>query len=737
MTEFAIALTVAMGEAPEAPPETQVPNNLPRDRTRFIGRTREVSACLRLLAQSRLLTLTGIGGGGKTRLALEVARRAIERFPDGAWYADLASLDDPERVAQVIALALAIPGDPEISSLSQLEAYFAERRTLLVLNNCEHLRGPVGEVVTHLLPRSTGLTILATSRASLALGGEQLFPVGSLALPEAGEVRREAIGGAEAVRLFIDRARLGDPGFELTPESAPVVAEVCRRLDGIPLALELAVARLRVLSVPELLARLDDRFRLLTGGTRAALPRHQTLRAAIGWSYDQLDDAEQRLMRCLGAFRGGCTLEGAAQVAGANLAGLEARGDVGGSDPIEAADEFEVLDCLGRLVDSSLVVLRKGEDGSTRYDLLETVREFAFEQLTTLGEFEAVAAAHLDHVRAISAESGPKLLQADAGPSKRAIDREVENIVVALSRADGLPRGPLVSLQTVAALRLYWVNGGRVGLGARLTHEALERSAGLGPIWSRAMALQTAATLAFYQRRFDEARTAMEEALAISRSLDKWHGVAVGLSMLGTLAELDGDLTRARAYLTEATELFRSHGDDMRLASMLTSLSSLCETEGRIAEAVALSRESAELSFKVGNRDGASTAQLNLARLALAAGDCETAAPPLRRGLELAMQIGSVRHLAAAFDLSAVVAMGREELAVTARFLEIAEQMRVRAHQADELQALASLGAARTWVATSMTDAEREACAAAVRSLDAETAQRELTDWLAAREPKA
>lgn len=721
MLAFASALAVAVGRAPDAPPETKVPNNLPRDRTRFIGRSRETSSCLRLLAQCRLLTLTGIGGGGKTRLALELARRAIERFPDGVWYADLASLDDPERVAQSVALALAVPGDSESSPLSLLETHFAEGRALLILNNCEHLRAAIGELVAHLLPRAPGLTILATSRTSLAIDGEQLFPVGSLSLPDAGEVRPEVIAGTEAVRLFVDRARAGDPSFELTTESAPIVAEVCRRLDGIPLALELAVARLRVLSAPELLARLDDRFRLLTGGTMAALPRHQTLRAAIGWSYDQLEVSEQRLLRCLGSFRGGCTLDGAVRVAAANL-----------PEVTQGVDEFEVLDLLGRLVDSSLVVLRRVEDGSSRYDLLETVREFALEQLNAAGEFESVAAAHLDHVRALSSDAAPKVHQAEAGAARRAVDREIENVVVALSRADRLPRGPLTSLETVAALRLYWVNSGRLGLGARLVQEALERSSGLGPIWPRAQALQAAATLAFYQRRFEDARAAMEEALAISRALGKWLGIAVGLSMLGSLAERDGDLALARSHLTEAIELFRQHGDEMRVASMVNSLANLSEAEGDRAGAIALFRESAHLSLKVGNRDGASTAHLNLGRLALLAGDESGAVIGLADGLALAIQIASVRHLAAAFDLSAVIAMRRGDASMAARCLETAEQMRLNAHQADELQYLKPLIQARAWIADRFGPEARAEHAAAVRALPPEAAQQDLADWLAA-----
>ncbi|MCC7144663.1 MAG: protein kinase [Candidatus Eisenbacteria bacterium] len=731
ITEFSNALAVAVGGAQEAPPDTQVPSNLPRERTRFIGRTRETSACLRLLAQCRLLTLTGIGGGGKTRLALEVARRAVERFPDGVWYVDLASLDDPERVAQNIVMALALPGDPETSSLSQLETYLAGRYALLVVNNCEHLRAAVGGIVAHLLRRAPGLTILATSRASLAVEGEQLYPVGSLSMPEAGEVRREVIAGAEAVRLFVDRARLSDPNFELTAQSAPVVAEVCRRLDGIPLALELAVARLRVLSLPELCARLDDRFRLLTGGSMAALPRHQTLRGAIGWSYEQLEDGEQRLLRGLGAFRGGCTLEGAVRVAQANLAGAETDGSAGETPASGGVDEFEVLDRLGRLADSSLVVLRRVEDGSSRYDLLETVREFASEQLNAAGEFVAVAAAHLEHVRAISAEWTRKVHQADAGASRRAIDREIENVVAALSRADGLPQGARASLETVAALRLYWVNSGQAGLGVRLVEEALERAKSLGPIWPRAQALQTKATLAFYQGRIEDARSAMEEALSISRRLDKWLGVAAGLSMLGTLAERDGNLVQARAHMNEAVELFRQHGDEMRLGSMLSSLASLSDEEGDTAQASALFDESARLSEKVGNWDGVSTARLNLGRLALRAGDDSAALTSLRAGLALARQISSVRHLAAAFDLSAVVAMRREDASTAARFMEVSEQMRLGAHLADELRHFKPLMVARAWMAERLTSEARAECAAAVRAMAPEAAQLELADWLA------
>ncbi|HVE64949.1 MAG TPA: protein kinase, partial [Thermoanaerobaculia bacterium] len=317
---FAEALTADRILEPTIPsdafgPPAASPHNLPAERTRFIGREKELVECRRLLAEIRLLTLTGIGGCGKTRLALKVAEGLIESHPDGVRFVDLAPLTDQARVAEAVAAALSVPEAAGKKLLDALGEHVRGKRLLLVLDNCEHLIAASAELADALLRSGEAVRILATSREGLGVEGERLFALRSLAVPSKAS-GREAVGAVEAVQLFVDRAQIALNGFALTDENAGAIAEICRRLDGIPLAIELAAARVRVLSPDQIRAKLDDRFRLLTGGRKSALPRHQTLRATIQWSYDQLSPAEQRIFRLLSVFAGGWTLESAARVSG-------------------------------------------------------------------------------------------------------------------------------------------------------------------------------------------------------------------------------------------------------------------------------------------------------------------------------------------------------------------------------------------------------------------------------------
>lgn len=637
------ALSVAQGATPSEPPMIRVPNNLPKDRTRFVGRTRELSECVRHLSDARLLTITGIGGGGKTRLSQELARRVSERFSDGTWFVELASLPDGDRVPNAVASALSIAESPSTPITDLVEARLRGETTLLILNNCEHLRGDVAPLVDRLLAAAPNLRIIATSRAPIGASGERIYSLGSLSLPAPNCRDRASVAASESARLFVARAQTGDPNFDLDDETAAPVAEICRRLDGIPLALELAAARMRLLSVQDLLARLDDRFRLLVGGTKGALARHQTLRATIEWSYDQLEPDEQAVLRALGVFRGGWNLAAAAAVTGPD------------------ADEFDVLDRLGRLIDNSLIAADRGEAAGSRYVMLETVREYAEERLAAAGEFDAVAAQHLSYVHTVAVAAHAKFNSAEVGETTRAFDRDLENVVVALARCDTLPDGVTKSLEIVAALRLYWLGSGHLELGRRLAAEALARPGAQGIFWPRALGQQTMASIAYYQGRRDEARQAMEESLAISRALGRELGVAAGLSMLGTLAHLGGDFATARAYLTEATEIYRSRGDFVRVGSMLTSLASLHQDEGDLKTCIELHQEALRLSKEFGRWNGAAVAALNLALVSFDAGTPEPVPDHLRDGCELIVRSESIRLMMPALDLIGTLAAARGE----------------------------------------------------------------------------
>ena len=341
------------------------PNNLPHQVTSFVGRESELVELQRLLTRTRLLTLTGSGGCGKTRLALQVAADSLERFPDGAWLVELAPLADPDLVPQTVASVLGLKGEPGKPIARSLVEHLEDKRLLLLLDNCEHLLDGCAQLVATLVRQCPLVTLLASSREALGIDGEQAYRVPSLSLPDLRrEHTRESVARFEAVQLFTDRALFARPDFQVTEQNVAALASICQRLDGIPLAIELAAARVRSLSVEEINRKLDQRFQLLTGGSRTALPRQQTLRSLIDWSYDLLSDRERQVLQRLSVFAGGWTLEAAE---------LVCAGD-------GVADQ-EVLDLLASLCDKSLVLVEQNDEGY-RYRLLETVRQYARERLT-------------------------------------------------------------------------------------------------------------------------------------------------------------------------------------------------------------------------------------------------------------------------------------------------------------------------------------------------------------------
>ena len=370
--------------------------NLPVQLTSFVGRERELDELDALVERHRLVTLIGTGGTGKTRLMLEAAGRLVDRFSDGAWLAELAPLGDPAQVASEIARALGAPEIPGQPAIDTVQAFVAEKELLLLLDNAEHLVDGVAGVAGRLLAAAPRLRILTTSREALAVTGEAVLQLQSLSCPiatgrpgdhEPPPIDLDAVAGTEAVRLFMDRATSVAPEFELGHDNAAAISEICRRLDGIPLAIELAAARVSVLSPGDIAQRLGDRFRLLAGGRRTAVPRQQTLHALIDWSWDLLTDDDRRLLRRLSIFAGGWTAAAAARIVG---------------DDDQGADEAEVLDGLTRLVDRSLVIIDRGP--STRFRMLETIRQYAREKLIEAGEVERLADRHFAAYAALAAD---------------------------------------------------------------------------------------------------------------------------------------------------------------------------------------------------------------------------------------------------------------------------------------------------------------------------------------------
>jgi predicted ATPase/class 3 adenylate cyclase len=420
--------------------------NLPVQLTSFIGRERELADVQALVGRHRLVTLIGTGGTGKTRLMLETAGRLADRFGDGTWLAELAPLGDPAQVASEIARALGAPEVPGQPALATVQAFLADKEILLLLDNAEHLVETVAAIAERLLSAAPQLRILATSREALAVTGEAVYQLRSLSCPAPAAVRSvddpasddlAAAAGTEAVRLFLDRASTVDPGFILAQANVGSVSEICRRLDGIPLAIELAAARVSVMSPDEIAKRLGDRFRLLAGGRRTAVPRQQTLHALIDWSWDLLTEDDRVLLRRLSIFAGGWTVGRAIRIVG---------------DGDEPLDEVELLDRLTRLVDRSLVIVDRG--ASTRFRMLETIRQYAREKLIAAGEVERLADRHFRAFASLATVAEPELRGAGMVDWLDRMDSDVENLDAALEW--GLESMPWEAVRMATALLAYW-----------------------------------------------------------------------------------------------------------------------------------------------------------------------------------------------------------------------------------------------------------------------------------------
>src|SRR5262245_10580373 len=527
-------------------------HNLPREVASFVGREAELEECARLLGTTRILTLTGSGGSGKTRLAIRLVTGLIEKHAGGVWFVDFGPLSDPAHVMQAVAQALAVREE----SGRSLERSLIERLNgppmLLVLDNCEHVLSTAGPLVETLLQGCENLKVVATSREALSLTGEQVYSVPTLAVPPTGRrLKPEALKAYASVQLFVERAVQVQPAFVLDAKNSESVAEICRRLDGIPFAIELAAARAKVLAVEQIRAKLDDRFRLLTGGSKAALPRQQTLRATIQWSYDHLHLEEQQLMRALAVFAGGWTLEAATAVCGV-------------SD-----DEFEVLDLLTRLIDKSLVVVEHSRGGETRYRFLETVRQYALERLVEAGESEAVRDRHIAFYCALAEQAEPHFRTHDQAEWIRRLNIEHENLLVALAWRE-LPEGePELALRLGGAVWRFWLIGGHLGLGRGILTQLL-KTPGLPA--ARAKALYGSSLLAFEQGDYDSAQKGVEECMNLYQAAGDESRVAACLGMLGNIEGQRRDFDAARAHYEAALNVYRRDSNRHGIASQLNNL---------------------------------------------------------------------------------------------------------------------------------------------------------------------
>jgi non-specific serine/threonine protein kinase len=636
------------------------PNNLPAERTSFIGRRRELAECTRLLDGTRLLTLTGIGGCGKTRLALRLAARRLATFPGGVWFVDLAPLQEAERVALTVATALGVHETPGTELFGSLIARLAEAPTMLVLDNCEHVLGAAASLVDALLTACPALRILVTSREGLGVDGERAFSLPSLSLPSPSQGEDlGVIEASEAVQLFVDRARQVDGRFELNARTATAVAEICRRLDGIPLAIELAAARVKLLTVEEMRHLLHDRFRLLTGGSRTALPRHQTLRATIQWSEEQLADPERRLFHLLSVFAGGWTLEAGARVAWSDV------------------DEIAALAGLGRLVDKSLVLTERAADGAVRYAMLETVRQFAQERLDLTAEGHGARTRHLDYYVALVERAAPQLVGAQLGVWLERLEPEQENLLSAHAWCEHTEDGGTKGLRLTAGLLRYWTSRGLLELGARVAREALDRPSAAARTAQRAAALYAAGILSYSRGRYDEVEVFWEENHAICVELGDRGGAARADMGLGTIAVAQGRSQVARARFEEAIRAAREAGAKPIVGAALNGLAELHRVEGDLVRATTLYEESLA-TFREEGSFNVAVLLLNLAMVGIQRGDLTTSRARLAEVSRLAEKAEVKFAGGGILEVSASLAAATGDFERAARIWGASETARAR-----------------------------------------------------------
>ncbi|MFC9324657.1 BTAD domain-containing putative transcriptional regulator [Kitasatospora sp. NPDC057015] len=602
--------------------------NLPTALTSFVGREEECATVERLLRTARLVTLTGPGGAGKTRLAAEVTAGLVEESPDGVWLVPLAPVSSPADVPQAVLVAVGVPdvmrvGEPGGgvgSSVERLLDALENRRLVLVLDNCEHLLDAVARLAAQLLARAPQVRILATSREPLGITGETLCPVPSLPLPLPGEDPREALEHA-AVRLFADRAAAVRPGFRVDAATAPLVVGICRALDGIPLAIELAAARMRSLTLRQISARLGNRFRLLSGGDRAALPRHQTLRAVVDWSWELLDDAERGVLRRLSVFAGGATPENAEQVCAPGGTGAPAPG--GGPGPV--VDGVDVVDVIASLIDKSLVMASgdgRGEDGDgeVRYHLLETVRAYATERLEESGEAASTRSAHAACFLALAERAEPELRRQDQLHWAMRLSAERDNYHAALGHV--IETGDAATaLRLLGALVWFWIicdYATEAGSWALAVRELVGDTPPPGLADAYAMCTYIAVLVATLSGDPEPDPETIRQAVAaaLERVPERPRHPALFL-VRPSSALLLGDLPEARQGLLEII----GHPDPWVQATAHVGLGHVALTEGRLDEAARELGQGYGQFKHLGERWGRNAAIGGLLELALIRGD--------------------------------------------------------------------------------------------------------------------
>jgi predicted ATPase/class 3 adenylate cyclase len=652
-----------------------LPNNLPRQVTPLIGRERDVADVKALLRRHALVTLVGSGGVGKTRLALQVGAELLDQYPDGVWFVDLAPISDPELVSSVTAQALGMRQQEGRRVDESIPPWLERKKLLLIFDNCEHVLEIVASQADAILKTAQDVRIVTTSRQALDIGGEAVVRIPSLDVPHTiADLTAATVTEFAAVALFVARATLADRSFTLTDDTAPIVAEICRRLDGIPLAIELAAARVKVLSVPHLAERLNERFKILTGGSRSALPRQKTLSALLDWSYDLLTPQEQLLFARLGVFAGGFSLDAATAVCSG-----------------EDLDEIQILDLLSSLTDKSLVVAdTSGEQ--ERYRLLESTAAYALEKVNASGERETLARRHAEYFRDQARAADERHGTGSTFAWLAGVELELDNDRAALTWAlthgndavlGGAIAGALSGLWANAGLTVegrYWIglalervnDAEHPQIAARLwqalgvlssgqrSHDAAERAmrlyASVGDVRGTARARRWLASALMQMGRLDEAQATIEQALATARACGDTLDVANCLDTQANIEGDRGDVRAARELRAQALAAYKAVGDELGIAAVLSNLAELEFADGHAEQALRAVSEALEIYVGGKNATNMAAGHTNSAAYRIALGDLTAARDAAHKGLRMARQARSELLIAIALQHLALLA---------------------------------------------------------------------------------
>jgi len=596
-----------------------LPNNLPIQRTTFVGRDQDVAAVKELVSRHRLLTLVGSGGVGKTRIAMQVAADLLDHYPDGVWFADFAPITDPELVSSVIARVLGMSQQEGKRVDESIPPWLKRKRLLLILDNCEHVLEPVAALAASIIGTAPEVRIVNTSRQVLDISGEEVFRVPSLDVPHTVEdLTAAAAGRFGAVALFVDRARSVDKSFTLGNDTAPIVADICRRLDGIPLAIELAAARVKVLSVPNLAQRLNERFKLLTGGGRDVLPRQKTLGALIDWSYDLLTPQEQILFLRLGIFAGGFALEAATRVCGGG--GL---------------DEIEILDLLTSLTDKSLVVADTSGK-QERYHLLESTRAYALDKLVGKGERDALARRHGEYFRDQANAADDRFGMSSTLAWFEEVELELDNYRAALEWSLTQEHDPLLGGEIAAALNQLWFRHGLAVEGRYWIERAMQHASLTENAQVMARLLRAQAILESGRQKFEAA----ERAVQLHESVGDRHGAARTRVQLAFGLFQTGRLDEATAALSQSQPVLEEYKDKKGIASCLLQRGHIASSRGDIAEARDQYAQTLAIAKALGDEIGTGVALASIGELEFMDGHPEEALRAVTEALAMDLRHG-------------------------------------------------------------------------------------------------